>query len=255
MTGRLAHALEVLVVLVEREVRIRYKGSFLGILWALLSPLGMVAILHLLFTRILPLDIPHYPAFVYSGLLPFGWFQASVQTGAATLLDNRDLVRKPFFPRALLPAVVTGSQFVLYLLALPVLALLVLAEKLPITTALFALPAVWVVQALLTLAFTTLFASLGVLVRDVQHLLGVAMTLWFYLTPVFYDIRKVSPEHARWLSWNPMTAIVQAHRAIFLEGRPPEWATLAPSAALALLVLAASLALFRSVEGVLVEDV
>jgi lipopolysaccharide transport system permease protein len=253
--SRLAHGFEVLIVLVGREVRIRYKGSFLGILWALLSPLGMVAILHLLFTRILPLDIPHYPAFVYAGLLPFSWFHSSVQTGAATLLDNRDLVRKPFFPRLVLPAVVTGSQFVLYLLAIPVLLFLVVWEGLPLTTALIALPAVWVVEALLTLAFTTLFASLGVLVRDVQHLLAVAMTLWFYLTPVFYDLRRVSPEYARWLSWNPMTPIVQAHRAIFLEGRAPEWGTLAPSATLALLVLVASLALFRSVEGVLVEDV
>jgi lipopolysaccharide transport system permease protein len=255
VTTPLAHALEVLVVLVWREVKIRYKGSFLGLLWALLSPLGTVAILHFLFTRVLPLDIPHYAAFVYAGLLPFTWFQASVQTGASTLLDNRDLVRKPFFPRVVLPAVVTGTNFVLYLVAIPVLAFLVAAEKLPLTPALVGLPAVWAVQGLLTLAFATLFASLGVLVRDVQHVLGVAMTLWFYLTPVFYDLGRVSPEYARWLSWNPMTPIVQAHRAIFLEGRAPEWASLAPSALLAAAMLAAGLALFRGLEGTLVEDV
>ena len=82
-------ALDILRALVGREMHIRYKGSILGVLWAVLSPLGTVLILHMLFTRLMPLNIPHYAAFIYSGLLPWAWFQAAVQAAfAAHITEN-----------------------------------------------------------------------------------------------------------------------------------------------------------------------
>jgi lipopolysaccharide transport system permease protein len=248
-------ALDILRALVRREMHIRYKGSILGVLWAVLSPLGTVLILHMLFTRLMPLNIPHYAAFIYSGLLPWAWFQAAVQAAAATLIDNRDLVRRPFFPRPLLPFVVTVSQFQLYLLAFPVLILLLLAEGVALSPFLLLLPAVWIVQGLFTLACTILFAALGVLIRDVQHLLGVIMTLWFYLTPVFYDLDRVAPAHAWWLRLNPMAVLVEAHRSLALLGQAPDWGALGLAAALSLVLLAASLAFFRLLEHELIEQV
>ena len=247
--------LDVMTTLVERELRIRYKGSLLGLLWAILSPLGTVFILHFLFTRILPLNIPHYAAFVYSGLLPWTWFQAAVQTSAATLIDNRDLVRKPFFPRPLLPAVVTGTNFILYLLALPVLLAILVVEGLTLSPALALLPLVWLVQAIFTLACAVLFAALGVLIRDVQHLLGVGMLLWFYLTPIFYDLDRVAPAQARWLMLNPMTVFVRAHRALVLYGQMPDWGALGITLLMGLALLGASLVIFRALEDMFVEVV
>lgn len=246
---------DIVYTLVGRELRIRYKGSLLGILWAILSPLGTVAILHILFTRIVPLDIPNYAAFVYSGLLPWTWFQATVQTGAATLLDNRDLVRTPFFPRPMLPVVVTGTNFLLYLLALPVLLLVMMVEGLALTPALLLLPLVWLVLALFTLACTVLVAALGVLIRDVQHLLGVGLLLWFYLTPVFYDLSRITPENARWFALNPLAVLVTAHRAVTLGGTMPDWTPLVVWGLVSCVLLAASLALFRALEDAFVEEV
>src|SRR5262249_15131157 len=147
-----AQGTEILGALVGRELRVRYKGSALGVLWAVLSPLGFVAILSLLFTRFMPLNIPDYAAFVYSGLLPWTWFDATLPAGCVSLLDNRDLVRKPFFPRAVLPAVVAGSQFALYLLALPVLLGLVLAHGRAPRETLLLLPAIWLVEGALAVA-------------------------------------------------------------------------------------------------------
>jgi len=246
---------DVMTTLVGRELRLRYKGSLLGLLWAILSPLGTVFILHFLFTRILPLNIPHYAAFIYSGLLPWTWFQAAVQTSAATLMDNRDLVRKPFFPRPLLPAVVTVTNFVLYLLALPVLLAILVIEGLPLSPALAVLPLVWLAQACFTLACAILVAALGALIRDVQHLLGVGMLLWFYLTPIFYDLDRVTPAQARWLLLNPMTVLVHAHRTLTLYGRMPDWGALAITALVGVALLAASLAVFRALEDLFVEEV
>lgn len=246
---------DAIQALVGRELRIRYKGSMLGLLWAVLSPLGTAIVLYLLFSRIVPLHIPHYTAFIYSGMLPWAWFEAAVQSGATTLSDNRDLVRKPFFQRPLLPAVVMSTNFMLYVLALPVLVVLLLIEGVPLSPTLLLLPVVWAVQAVFTLAVITLIAALGVLIRDVKHLLGVGMMLWFYLTPIFYDLDIAPPAVSRWFALNPLAVLVRAHRDLTLYGRPPDWPTLGLWALVSLGLLGGSLALFRWLEDAFVEEV
>lgn len=249
------YAVDLVRTLVERELRIRYKGSMLGIAWALLSPLGTVVILHVLFTKIVPLNIPNYAAFIYSGLLPWTWFQSALPIGAATLNDNRDLVRTPFFPKSMLPAVVTTTHFMLYLLAFPILLLLLLIEGITLTPTLLLLPTVWIVQAIFTLACTLTLAALGVLIRDVQHLLGVGMLLWFYLTPIFYDVSRIAPDRAWWFQLNPLAVFVAAHRDIALYGRAPNWLLLGIWFVASCALLAGSLLLFRSLEDAFVEEV
>src|SRR5262249_8859396 len=182
------HLLDTLRVLVEREFRMRYKGSLLGILWAVISPLGTVIVLQFLFTKVLSFGVPHFSVFLYCGVLPWTWFSMSLQSGSSTLSDNRDLVRTPFFSQPLLPLTVTCTHFIFYLFPLPVLLLLMVYNGLPITSALLILPFVWIVQWVLTIGFTVLMAAIGILVRDWQHLMAVVLMFWFYLTPIFYDV-------------------------------------------------------------------
>jgi ABC-type polysaccharide/polyol phosphate export permease len=252
-TESVGHFFDTLIALVSREFRMRYKGSFFGILWAVLSPLGTVATLQLVFTQILTLGVPNFAVFLYSALLPWVWFQASVQTSASTLSDNRDLVRTPFFPKSLLPGVVTCTNFLLYLCALPVLFALMAVDDLPLTRALVTLPAIWLVQGILTLGFTVLISAIGILVRDITHLMGLVMTLWFYLTPIFYDLKQVPPYLATWLALNPMAVIVSAHRDAVLYGRNPDWTELGVWAMIGLGLLAASIAMFRRLEDTFVD--
>jgi lipopolysaccharide transport system permease protein len=249
------HSWDVLLTLVGRELGIRYKGSALGLLWAVLSPLGTVAVMHLVFTSVLPLNIEHYAAYVYSGLLPFTWFQSAVLTSATTLFDNRDLVRRPFFSRLLLPAVVTATQFALYILAMPVLFALLAFEGVALSPALLLLPLVWAVLAVFTLACSVLVAALGVLMRDVQHILGVGMMLWFYLTPIFYRLDGIADSRVALLRFNPMALIVNAHRRIALEGRAPDWGELGLCLGIGLALLALAVTLFRTLEDIFVEEV
>jgi lipopolysaccharide transport system permease protein len=246
-----SYLFDVVLTLVERELRMRYKGSVLGLLWAILSPLGTVLILYILFSKVLPLNIPHFAAFIYSGLLPWTWFQASMFTSAATLNDNRDLVRKPFFPRMLLPGVVTATNFILYLLALPVLFILLVLEGLPVTPVVFLLPVVWLLLGLLIMGLTMVISALGVLIRDIQHLLGVVMLLWFYLTPIFYDV----PRQATWLYLNPLTILVKAHRDILLYGQAPQLSHLMILSVAGVVLFLGGVLLFRSMEDMFVEEV
>ncbi len=245
---------DTLRALVGREFRMRYKGSFFGVLWAVLSPLGTVLVLQLVFTRILPFATPHFGAFMYSALLPWVWFSSAVQTGATTLSDHRDLVRTPFFAKPMLPGAVTCTNFLLYLCALPVLLGLMLADGLPFTSALAALPVIWIVQAIVTLGFTVFISAIGLLVRDVQHLMGVVLMLWFYLTPIFYDLKQLPPDLARWFSLNPMAAIVSAHREVLLHGQLPNWPQLAAWGLIGVAILAGSLVMFRQLEDAFVDE-
>lgn len=251
--SRLGYYGDVIRALVERDFAMRYKGSTLGMLWALLSPLAMAAILYAIFTRIVPLGIPHYSTFVFTGLLPWTWFSAAVTTGSATLLANRDLVRKPFFFKPVLPVVVVGTHFLLYLLATPVLVGSLLFEGLSPTPMLLWVPALWAVQALLTLAVTMLVAALSTIVPDVRHLLEIVMLLWFYLTPIFYDIRLLPAEVSQLFVLNPMAVIVQAHRDITIYGLAPNWLALTGVAATAWVLLVLAYAVFRFFEDAFIE--
>jgi len=252
--GSWRHLIDTLRMLVARELRIRYKGSFFGILWAVFSPLGAVVILQFVFTRILTIAIPHFAAFMYSAYLPWVWFQSSVQTSASALTDNRALVRTPFFAKTLLPWAVTCTNFLLYLLALPVLLGLLVYDGVPLTPALVALPAVWMALWILTLGFSMLVAAIGSIVRDVQHLITVVLLFWFYLTPIFYDLNQAPPDLARLFQLNPMAAIVMAHRDVTLYGRFPDWISLGSVSAVSAGVLVVGLILFRSLEDVFVEE-
>jgi lipopolysaccharide transport system permease protein len=248
------HFVETLIALVSRELRMRYKGSFFGIVWALLSPLGYVVILRFLFTRILVIPIPHFSVFMYTAMLPWTWFQTSLQAGSTTLTENGDLVRTPFFAKPLLPCVVTSANFLLYLLALPVLFGLMVWEGVPLTGALVALPVIWITQGILTLGFTVLIAAFGILIRDVQHLIGVLLLFWFYLTPIFYGLEQLPPNIAGRFYLNPMTAIVSAHRDVTLYGRFPSFVQLGYVMLVSAGIVAVSLMIFRTLEDAFIEQ-
>lgn len=248
------HFIDTLRALVSREFRIRYKGSFFGMLWAVITPLATVAVLWFLFTKVLRVGVSHFPVFLYSAMLPWVWFSTSVQTSASTLMDNRALVRTPFFSKPLLPWAVTCTNFVLYLLAMPVLFVLMVYDGLPLTRALAVLPAIWLVQWILTLAFTVLIAAIGILVRDVQHLMGVILLFWFYLTPIFYDLKQIPPEIARWYAYNPMVPIITAHRAVTVNGVLPDWISLGKVTAVGAALLVVSLLIFRTLEDAFIDE-
>jgi lipopolysaccharide transport system permease protein len=253
MSESTGHFIDTLWILVQRDFKMRYKGSALGLLWALLTPLGTVIVLQIVFSQVLTMSIPHVPVFLYCGILPWTWFQSSLQLSSSTLSDNRDLVRTPFFSKPLLPWTVTCTNFAMYLLSLPVLLGLMAYQGLPVTSAVVLLPLVWLTQWILTLGFALLMASIGIVIRDWQHLISVLLTFWFYLTPIFYEANQLPGHIAPWFALNPMTAVIAAHRAILLEGQWPDPLPLALAAAAGAVITAVSLVVFRALEDSFVD--
>jgi lipopolysaccharide transport system permease protein len=219
---RLIYHADLLGELVGREIKIRYKRSILGIAWTLLNPLSQVLVFAFVFRYVLPLGIPDYPSFLFTGILAWGWFQTSLLSGSTAIVDNGALIRQPGFPIAILPVVTTATHLVHFLLALLVLLpfLALTGHRLSMTLAL--LPALVGLQFLLSLSLAYLVAPLHVSFRDTQYTLGVLLLLGFYLTPVFYDSASIPAQYWVLYRLNPLVHLIGAYRDIILRGRWPD---------------------------------
>ena len=220
---------DLLRTLVKREIRVRYKGSALGLLWSLVYPLAMMAVYTLVFAVLWKSagDIPHYPLFVLAGLAVWGFFQAGLQLGTGSLVANADLIKKVWFPRELVVAAAVLAQTVsigVILVVLVPLDLIIVPR-----TARTMLLAVPILAALLclVLGFAWIASTANVFFRDVEHLLGVLFLPWFFLTPVLYSLTLLpaAVQHP-WLInllryGNPVTPYVEGLRGVMLEGVVP----------------------------------
>lgn len=246
--------LELVATLVWRDLVLRYRRSLLGIAWSQLAPLATLAVLGVLFTRAIPLHIPHYALFVVTGLLVWTWFAAALVDATRSVVGGRDLVRQPGFPDALLPVAAIGTHLVHLMLALPVLVVAVWAMtgRVPITAV--ALPVLIGVQFLVTLGPAYVLAALNVRYRDVSHLVGVALMPLFYATPVFYDPARVPASIRGVYGLNPLERLLNGYRAALLDGHWPDPASLLPTVAAAALVAVAGHRLFRRRAGEFAEQ-
>lgn len=217
----IAYLFDLLYELVVRDLKLRYRRSLLGMLWTLLNPLAQLLVLSLVFRLVLRLDIPNYSLFLFSGLLSWNWFTASLHTGTGSIVDNRDLIHQPGFPAAILPVVTVASNFIHYLLALPILLVFMILSGIPISGAFWALPVIFAIQFILSLGLIYLLAAIEVTFRDTQYLLGVALFLGFYLTPVFYDTAAIPAQLLPFYRLNPMVTIIDSYRAVFMQARLP----------------------------------
>jgi ABC-type polysaccharide/polyol phosphate export permease len=235
---RLAYQIDLMRHLVWRDFSLRYKRSALGILWSLVSPISQLLVLVFLFQSVVPLNIPDYPAFVFVALLPWSWFSSCISSACGLFIVNRDLVRHPNFVPAQLMVVNTLSNLLTYLVALPILFLVMALYGLAVTPALLLMPVLLVIQGALTVGLSLVVATLNVFYRDVQHIVGVVLLLLFYLTPVFYRSQSVVDKYHIIYTLNPITVLIQSYRTIFFYGVAPSWISLLFASVSALLICA-----------------
>jgi lipopolysaccharide transport system permease protein len=209
---------EVVLHLVRREIDATHRMTVLGWAWPVMRQLAQLAALVFIFGSVLDLGIPHFPVFVFSGLIAWTWFSTGVGTAATVLIDERHLVFQPRLPRAVLPIVSIVVPLVDVVLALPVLLLLAVLEK-GLEWTIVVTPLLMVLQLVLMAGIAWLVSSVSVFFRDVPNLTQVALQILFYMTPVFYGLRTVPEEYQGVLEANPMTVLVEGYRAALL-GEP-----------------------------------
>jgi lipopolysaccharide transport system permease protein len=234
---RWVYARDVLRVLIAREMTLRYRGSVFGMAWTLLNPIAELAVLYFIFGAVLPLNVDNYAAFLFTGLLVNTWFQSSLVFATVSVVNNRELIRRPDVPLAVLPVVCVSSTLLHLLLSLPVLFALLTWTGVPLRPSIMALPGLVVVQFVFNLALAYPLAALHVWFRDTQYLLRVALQLLFFLTPVFYEVRTIPDRFQALYSFNPMVYVIDGYRDALILGRWPDlttWAVLLSASALTL---------------------
>lgn len=181
----LAHR-EILLNLVRKELKVKYAASVLGAVWSLLNPVVFLLVFTFV-TRVLGNAIPDYPVYLLSGLLAWNLFSNSVSAGARSVLDNANLVKKVAFPREILPLSSIGVALVDYVLQMGVLLLFILVSGFGFhVPELALLPLAFVALLAFTAALTFWLSAMNVRYRDVGHLLGIALLVWFWVTPIVY---------------------------------------------------------------------
>lgn len=224
-----------------------HRMTVLGWAWPLVRQLTQLAVLVFIFSSVLNLGIENYPVFVFTGLIAWSWFAAGMTSASSSLLAQRHLLFQPKFPAVVLPVVALAVPLLDVLLALPVLVVLVATSQgLPSTIALA--PLLLLVQFALMAGLAWMAAALSVFFRDIPNLIGVALMLLFYLTPVFYGIRNVPGEFRRLLQLNPLTTIVETYRAVLLGDPAPTAGRLAAVCVFSVLVAIVGFVGFQGVE-------
>jgi ABC-2 type transport system permease protein len=217
---------EMLRNLVSKEIRARYKASVLGFLWTFINPLLTLAVYSFVFSVVMKSGIHNYSMFLFVALLPWNYIAMSVTQGTTSLVGNVSLVKKIYFPRAILPLSLVFANMINYLLGLIILMPALALFHIRFTITLVAFPAVLLVETLLVASLTLLVAVGTVYFRDLEHIIGIFIMLWFFLTPIVYSIDTIPANLRNLFNFNPATAIIEAYRAIFFYGKWPDWAGL-----------------------------
>ncbi len=241
---------ELLGVWTAREVRIRYKQSVLGVLWALLQPLAFTFMFTVVFSYVVqvPTDGIPYPIFSFTALLPWTLLTASISFGVPSLVGNMNLVTKIYFPREILPLAAMFAALVDFLVASLIYVAMLLWYRLPLYPTALLLPLLLVVQTALALGLVLLGAAALVFYRDIRFVVPLTLQLWLYASPVIYPASLV-PAQWQWLyALNPMVGLLEGYRAILLHGVWPSPATLAPAVVISTVLLVAGYAWFKRVE-------
>lgn len=251
--GALISRRELLMDLAWRDLRARYKGSTLGFAWHFVMPLTQLVVFSVLFgvlfgvrPRTASGEEQPYAIFLFVGLLPWTFFATCLSAGAASIVGSAAIVKKVRLPLQLLPASAVLSALVNFGLSLVVLfvVLAVFGPRRP--EGIVYLPLLVVIEALMGLGLAYLLAALNVFFRDVQHILGVLLMAWYFLTPVLFPVSIVAdkPRAAFLLYANPMTAVIVGFQRALLDGQPPEWIALIWPAVFGLLTFALGFAYF-----------
>lgn len=228
---------EILFNLVVRDLEVKYKGSVIGIFWSLLSPFLMLIIYTLVFRYVIGTTVKNFPLFFMCGFLPWIFLSNSLMGAAPSIVNNPNLVRKVYMPRAIIPLSAMVACLVEFFMTLVILILaLPCFGCWPGLWALL-LPAVALIQAVFVGGLALLFSASTVHFRDVKHLLEVLLIVWFWLTPIVYQLSRVmslelpsvllSKLVAIVIRFNPMTAYVSFYRAILLDNTLPPPLTIA----------------------------
>jgi lipopolysaccharide transport system permease protein len=241
---------ELFFFLAWRDIKIRYRQTALGAVWAVLQPLLTALVFTLLFGRVarVPSDGMPYTLFSYTALLAWIYFSGALSSASGSLIGNAELIRKVYFPRATITGASVLAGLVDLAIGLVILAVMMVHYRIHPRLALLIWPVVIFELVVLTLSIGLILAALNVKYRDVKHALPFIIQLWLFLSPIIYPISMIPKRFRMLLALNPLTGIVGALRGSLAPGRHVDWHLLGISACVTLVLFSVGIIYFRKTE-------
>lgn len=214
---------EMIKTSLHKELRGKYKGSFLGFLWTFLNPLLQLIVYTVVFSYIMKIDIENYYMYLFVALVPWLFFSTSIQGGATSILAQANLIKKIYFPRIIIPISYVLAAFVNMLLTFVVVFAILLVNGMGINfAAVVYLPIVMLAELLLAMGIAVIASAVTVYIRDLEYIFGIIVMVWMYWTPIFFTVDMI-PENIRSIYYlNPMIYIIDAYRDIFYYQQIPD---------------------------------
>ena len=246
---------EMIINLVRRDLRGRYKASFLGFLWTFINPFLQLMVYTMVFSVIMRSSIDKYYLFLFVGLIPWIFFAASVSAGSGCIVNQSNMITKIYFPREILPIAHVTVQFVNMLFSFFVVFIVIAFSGIGFQiTVLPLLIPVMVIEYFLALGITLIISSLTVYFRDIEHITSIVVMAWQFLTPVMYSIDMVPEELRKVFMINPMTPVIIAYRDILYYKRAPQLSTLMLSIVMAMIFMLIGVLVFNKLKKRFAEE-
>jgi len=244
----------LIYTLSEHRIRVRYKQSMLGVTWAIVQPVALMAIYTMIFSFVAHVQtngIP-YPIFVFTGLVPWTFFSTALTAGASALVSHSNLITKVYFPREILPLTYVIAGLFDFLIASSLLAALMVISRVPVNAnILYAVPVI-VIMTMFVTATVLILSATQVRFRDVGLAMPFLLQIWMFATPIVYPMSAVTrlPRPLGWLyRMNPMVGVIESFRRTVLQGLAPDFAILGVSLAVTIVLLPVAYLYFKRVES------
>jgi ABC-2 type transport system permease protein len=258
---RLWTSRRTLVLLVTRDLKVKYSGSALGYVWSVLEPLMLAGVYWFVFTQLVIRSVGEQPyiVFLLCAILPWQWFNASVRGSMRALSRDAKLVRSTNLPREIWVMRTVASRFMEFVYSLPVLAFFAIVSGAKPSWHVVFFPVAMLIQFVLLLGLGLTVAPVAVLYSDVERLWRVALRLLFYFSPIIFGIQDINQRlgetAAKFFALNPLAGIFDLYRMAFFADQWAGWAPLAVSVVAALVSMAIGLSVFRRLEGTVLKEI
>lgn len=246
---------ELLKTNVQKEIRGKYKGSFLGVLWSFINPLLMVLVYALVFPYIMRTNVDNYLIFLIVAIIPWNFFTTVINSGCNCIWINGGIIKKVYFPREILPISVVAAGLVNFLISCIIILIFLLFGGIGFSIQLLWLPLIAIIQSLFSLGLLFILSAINVYIRDIEYLVAFIINLLFYATPILYTV-DMFPKTIRWVLYlNPLSHLIDAYRSIFYYQTMPNISSLIYISLLAIFAVFIGYCLFKKLEKGFAEEV
>lgn len=245
---------ELLKSNVKKEIRGKYKGSFLGVLWSFINPLLQVLVYAIVFPYIMRVKTPNYLQFLIVGVIPWTFFTTVINQGMITVRMNAGIIKKVYFPREILPISVALSGLVNFFISSIIILLFCIGGGVGISWHLILLPLIAIAQFFLSLGLILALSAINIYIKDTEYIVAFFLNMLFYATPILYPA-TLFPKRLGWImNLNPMAGIINMYRDVFIYHQIPAFQTIWYVAGISALVFILGLIAFRKLEKGFAEE-